>query len=93
MNKQSMPKTNKIITVPSERIENKVFLIRGKKMMIDRDLAELYGVETRVLNCEKMGPRKSPLVFTEPGVAMLHTADCPRTRKIYKFVIPAKQAV
>lgn len=45
-----MPKTNKIIIVPSERIENKIFLIRGKKVMADRDLAELYGVETRALN-------------------------------------------
>ena len=33
-----------------ERIINKIYLIRGKKVMIDSDLAELYGVETRVLN-------------------------------------------
>lgn len=45
-----MPKTNKIISVPNDRIENKIFFIRGKKVMMDRDLAELYGVETRVLN-------------------------------------------
>ncbi len=32
-----------------ERIVNKIYLIRDKKVMIDRDLAELYGVETRVL--------------------------------------------
>lgn len=38
------------ISVPSERIENRIFLIRGKKVMFDRDLAELYGVETRALN-------------------------------------------
>ena len=36
--------------VPIEKIENKIFLIRGKKVMFDRDLAELYGVETRRLN-------------------------------------------
>lgn len=30
-------------------IENKIFIIRGQKVMIDRDLAEIYGVETRVL--------------------------------------------
>lgn len=45
-----MLKTNKTITVPNDLIENKIFFIRGKKVMIDRDLAELYGVETRVLN-------------------------------------------
>jgi len=31
-------------------VESKIFLIRGKQVMIDRDLAELYGVETRVIN-------------------------------------------
>jgi len=31
-------------------IETKIFTLRGVQVMIDRDLAELYGVETRVLN-------------------------------------------
>lgn len=33
-----------------EDIENKIFLVRGKRVMIDRDLADLYGVETKNLN-------------------------------------------
>ncbi len=36
--------------VPFERVERRIFLIRGQKVMLDRDLAELYGVETKVLN-------------------------------------------
>jgi len=36
--------------VPIELIASKIYLIRGIKVMLDRDLAELYGVETRVLN-------------------------------------------
>lgn len=36
--------------MPIEAIERKIFLIRGQKVMLDRDLAELYCVETRVLN-------------------------------------------
>jgi hypothetical protein len=36
--------------VPYERIENKIYLIRGQKVMIDMDLADLYGVETKYLN-------------------------------------------
>ncbi len=36
--------------IPVELIERKIYLIRGHKVMIDRDLAEMYGVETRVLN-------------------------------------------
>ena len=35
--------------VPSERIERSILLIRGEKVMLDSDLAELYGVETKVL--------------------------------------------
>jgi ORF6N domain-containing protein len=37
-------------TVPSEIIARKIYLIRGHKVMLDRDLAELYQVETRALN-------------------------------------------
>ncbi len=36
--------------VPIEIIENKILLLRKKKVMLDRDLAELYGVSTSVLN-------------------------------------------
>lgn len=36
--------------VPIELIASKIYLIRGMKVMLDRDLAEFYGVETRVLN-------------------------------------------
>ena len=36
--------------IPQEVIANKIFLIRGKKVILDRDLAELYGVPTKSLN-------------------------------------------
>jgi hypothetical protein len=36
--------------MPMERITGKIYLIRKMKVMIDRDLAKLYGVETRVIN-------------------------------------------
>ncbi|MBU4186031.1 MAG: ORF6N domain-containing protein [Proteobacteria bacterium] len=35
--------------VPIERIASKIYLIRGIKVMLDRDLAKLYGVETKAL--------------------------------------------
>ena len=35
--------------IPAERIEKAIFLIRGRKVLLSHDLAELYGVETRVL--------------------------------------------
>jgi hypothetical protein len=35
--------------IPVERIEKAILLIRGQKVMLDADLADLYGVETKVL--------------------------------------------
>ena len=35
--------------MPVERIERAIYLIRGQKVMLDRDLAVLYGVETKRL--------------------------------------------
>ncbi len=36
--------------IPAERIQQCILLLRGEKAMLDRDLAELYGVETKRLN-------------------------------------------
>lgn len=40
---------NKKSLIPVDRIEKAILLIRGQKVMLDADLAALYGVETRVL--------------------------------------------
>lgn len=45
-----MAKTSKELIIPDELVINRIYLIRGQKVMIDRDLAGLYQVETRVLN-------------------------------------------
>lgn len=42
--------TNQLTIIPDERVIDKIYLIRGEKIMIDSDLAELYGVETKRLN-------------------------------------------
>lgn len=36
--------------IPSEKIESKIHIIRNRKIMFDKDLALLYGVQTKVLN-------------------------------------------
>jgi hypothetical protein len=36
--------------IPIEQIEQRILLLRGQKVMLDSDLAELYGVSTKVLN-------------------------------------------
>ncbi len=45
-----MAKTLEGQLVPLERIESRIFVLRGHRVMLDRDLAGLYGVATRVLN-------------------------------------------
>ena len=44
-----MTKSKETSVVPVERIASAIYLIRDEKVMFDSDLAELYGVETRVL--------------------------------------------
>jgi hypothetical protein len=44
-----MPKSDQAL-IPLEVIEGKIFVLRGGRVMLDRDLARLYCVETRVLN-------------------------------------------
>lgn len=48
--------------VPSERIISRIFVIRGKKVMLDKDLAELYKVENKNL---KRTVRRNIEIFPE----------------------------
>jgi len=45
-----MEKKTQEISIPETLVTSKIYLIRNKKIMLDRDLAELYEVETRALN-------------------------------------------
>jgi len=45
-----MKTENTSVLIPDEIISNKIFLVRGLKVMLDKDLAELYGVSTGNLN-------------------------------------------
>ena len=63
-------------------IESKIFMIRGKQVMIDRDLAELYGVETkRITEAVKRNIERFPEQFrfrlTENEMSEL-VANCDR---------------
>ncbi len=42
--------SDKISIIPDDIVINKIYFIRNQKVMIDRDLAILYGVETKRLN-------------------------------------------
>jgi len=51
-------------SIPGNLIEKRIFVIRGHKVMVDRDLAELYGVATKVLNqAVKRNKKRFPADF------------------------------
>ncbi|HTV56556.1 MAG TPA: ORF6N domain-containing protein [Terriglobia bacterium] len=50
MTEKSLQAEGSAVSVPAETIERSILLVRGHKVMLDRDLAQLYSVETRTLN-------------------------------------------
>jgi len=79
-----------------EKIENKILLIQGMKVMLDRDLAELYGVETRILNqAVKRNKKRFPDDFmfqlTRMEAEYLVSEGCFREALISQFVISNKK--
>ena len=76
--------SNSIIT--AELIENRIYFIRNKKVMLDRDLAELYDVETRVLNqAVKRNIERFPNDF------MFQLSDSEADMMVSQNVIPSKK--
>lgn len=55
---------NNELIISDEMINNKIYTIRGSRVMLDKDLAELYEVETRALN-QAVGrnPERFPEIF------------------------------
>lgn len=50
--------------LPSDYVKNRIYLLRGQRVILDRDLAELYGVETRRLNEQvKRNVKRFPFDF------------------------------
>ena len=51
------------VPVPVELIERRIYLIRGQKVMLDSDLADLYQVPTKVLNqAVRRNPTRFPVI-------------------------------
>jgi len=57
-----MSEHQKLSVIPDEVIASKIYLIRGQKVMIDKDLAELYETETKVL---KQAVKRNVDIFPE----------------------------
>ena len=77
---------SKQIAIPDEVVMNKIFLVRGQKVMLDRDLAELYGVKAiRLREQVKRNQERFPENF------MLHLTEEEVENMVSQFAIPSKQ--
>lgn len=63
-NTQKLEEVQKTVSVDTDFIQQKIYFIRGEKVMVDRDLAVLYGVPTKVLKQSiKRNSERFPLDF------------------------------
>jgi len=73
------------LTISASKIKSRIFTIRGLQVMLDRDLAELYGVETRVL---KQAVNRNAIRF--PSHFMFELSENEIKNMVSQFVIPSK---
>ena len=55
---------------PTKQVESKIIVIRDTQVILDRDVAELYGVETRVVN---QAVKRNSEPFPEGYILQAHT--------------------
>jgi hypothetical protein len=75
--KMTNPKSENRIAISSQQIEGCIFLIRGQKVILDSDLADLYGVETKAL---KRAVRRNRARFPEDFMFQLNNQEFIRLR-------------
>jgi hypothetical protein len=66
--------------VPAERIERAILSVRGFRVMLDSDLAEIYGVKTKVLN---QAVKRNPDCFPEDFLFRLTSEETGRGGRRY----------
>jgi hypothetical protein len=71
--------------IPAESLINKIFLIRNQKVILDRELAGLYGVETRVL---KQAVQRNKNRFPSDFMFLLNNKEI--ENMVSQSVIPSK---
>ncbi len=77
---------DQVTTITKENIQDKIFMIRGLQVILDRDLTELYQVETRTLKQSvKRNSQKFPQNF------MMELSDNEINTMVSQSVIPSKQ--
>lgn len=70
-----------------ERVESRIIVLRGRQVIIDRDVAELYGVETKEVN---QALRNNPDKFPSGYVITLQPAEKQEVVKNFDHLAPLK---
>ena len=76
-----------MLQIVDKEIENKIYTIRGFQVMLDRDLALIYGIETRVL---KQAVKRNSERFPEAFMFVLDDEEVDRL--VSQSVIPSKKS-
>ena len=71
-----------------EKIEDKIYVIRGQRVMLDSDLAEIYKVETRVLN---QALKRNSKRFPPDFMFQLNNAEVESLRNSSQFVMSSRK--
>src|SRR5215470_6938686 len=83
---------SKLIALPDELIEDTILLIRGKRVILDRELARLYGVSTKVLN---QAVKRNADRFPEDFMFQLtreETKEWQRVKRLRSQIVTLKKA-
>lgn len=83
--------TNTSIALPDEFIEDTILLIRGKREILDHDLARLYGVATRTLN---QAVKRNLDTFAEDFMFQLtkpESEECQRLKPLRSQIVILKK--
>ena len=73
--------THELISIPAESVEGSILLIRSQKVILDRTLAKLYGVSTRVLN---QAVKRNPTQFPPDFMFQLTMEEARRLRSQHR---------
>ena len=77
----------KDLLIPTERIERAILLIRGQKVMLDSDLAELYGVSTKAFN---QAVKRNASRFPDDFMFQLTTEEAAALRSQFVTLKPGR---
>lgn len=73
--------------IPFKEVEDKIVVIRGQEVLLDRDVAEFYGVETREVN---QAVHNNPRKFREGYIIELTAEESTALRSKFLTLEPSK---